>query len=96
MSRREKMLKLDGSVQLKTIQNMSNGIRKAFLSEYGLKFVVIYSGLRQGFYRTKSEGYTDKLDDAGVWDLNNAIEATKNTGAEKEIEFFYLIDSEEK
>ena len=51
------------------------------------KAVVIYSAQWLAWWRPNAHGYTDKLEDAGLWSIDQAINKTSHCGPEKQIRF---------
>lgn len=82
--------RLGETVNLLDLQNMSDGLRRVFFNDYGAKIVVIYSAFYAAFWRPEAQGHTDRLSEAGVWDLKSAFELTRSVGVEKRLSFIYL------
>lgn len=66
---------------------LSQEQREAFiLKRKGQKFA-IWSGQRGGYWRPGAKGYTDKIEDAGIYTIEECIGNTSHCGPEKRIEW---------
>lgn len=65
-------------------------MRNVFLVKHGQRLVCIRSGQWGTWWRPNRAGYTDNINEAGVYTLIDAWNATCHCGPEKEIHFEFL------
>lgn len=62
----------------------------AFIQRHGEKRVRIYSGQWGAFWRENRSGYTFKKEEAGVYSIEDAFDATCHCGPEKFIKYDFI------
>lgn len=68
--------------------------RKAFFEKHGQRLVFIRSRQWGAWWRPNSRGYTNKIDEAGVYTLVDAYAASGHCGPEKGIYYQFLKANE--